>query len=145
MSDLTLPANVGAARAITGHGVSAACCFPGLPGYSSVMVGVLRAMADDYGALVILSHEGQQQDDVDVISIMFWLKALSRKGVTLIWGRTSHDDRYSRTCRAFLETLCPMFLLVDDKTARIQQAGPTLQKLRPELQPMTGQGLSGSV
>lgn len=45
------------------------CCFPGLPGYSSVMVGVLRAMADDYGALVMLSHEGQQQD-VEVISIL---------------------------------------------------------------------------
>ena len=33
-------------------------CHPGLPGYSSVMVGILRAMADDYGALVILSHDG---------------------------------------------------------------------------------------
>ncbi len=45
------------------------CCSPGLPGFSSVMVGILRAMADDYGALVMLSHEGQQQDS-DVISIM---------------------------------------------------------------------------
>nr|WP_321254945.1 heme NO-binding domain-containing protein [uncultured Ruegeria sp.] len=43
-------------------------CFPGLPGYSSVMVGVLRAMADDYGALVMLSHDGQQ-GDADVITI----------------------------------------------------------------------------
>jgi len=45
------------------------CCFPGLPGYSSVMVGVLRAMADDYGALVMLSDEGRQ-GEVDVISIL---------------------------------------------------------------------------
>ncbi|NOD92127.1 diguanylate cyclase [Ruegeria sp. HKCCD4884] len=37
-----------------------------------------------------------------------------------------------------LETLCPMFLLVE-QDGRIQQAGPTLQKLRPEL-PLTGQG-----
>ena len=44
-------------------------CFPGLPGYSSVMAGVLRAMADDYGALVILSNEGVR-DDVEVISII---------------------------------------------------------------------------
>ncbi|WP_298846555.1 heme NO-binding domain-containing protein [uncultured Ruegeria sp.] len=44
-------------------------CSPGLPGYSSVMVGVLRAMADDYGALVMLSHEERYQDS-DVISIM---------------------------------------------------------------------------
>ncbi|MEM6657252.1 MAG: heme NO-binding domain-containing protein [Pseudomonadota bacterium] len=44
------------------------CCCPGLPGYSSVMVGVLRAMADDYGALVMLSHDGQD-GTTEVISI----------------------------------------------------------------------------
>ncbi|WP_299945085.1 heme NO-binding domain-containing protein [uncultured Ruegeria sp.] len=43
-------------------------CFPGLPGYSSVMTGILRAMADDYGALVILSNEGRQ-NEADIISI----------------------------------------------------------------------------
>ena len=37
-----------------------------------------------------------------------------------------------------LETLCPMFLLVDQKGC-IGQAGPTLQTLRPEL-PLVGQG-----
>ncbi|NOD61762.1 MULTISPECIES: GGDEF domain-containing protein [unclassified Ruegeria] len=37
-----------------------------------------------------------------------------------------------------LETLCPMFLLVE-QDGRIQQVGPTLQKLRPEL-PLIGQG-----
>ncbi|NVO54686.1 GGDEF domain-containing protein [Rhodobacteraceae bacterium B1Z28] len=36
-----------------------------------------------------------------------------------------------------LETLCPMFLLVDD-TGHIKQAGPTLQKLRPNA-PLVGQ------
>ncbi|WP_170784251.1 heme NO-binding domain-containing protein [Ruegeria lacuscaerulensis] len=44
-------------------------CHPGLPGYSSVMVGVLRAVADDYGALAILTHEGQR-GDAEVISII---------------------------------------------------------------------------
>lgn len=44
-------------------------CFPGLPGYSSVMVGVLRAIADDYGALVMLSHDGVECE-VEVISVM---------------------------------------------------------------------------
>lgn len=33
-------------------------CGPELKGFCSVMVGVLRAMADDYGALVILDHHG---------------------------------------------------------------------------------------
>jgi hypothetical protein len=29
-------------------------CHPGLPGYGCVMTGILRAMADDYGALATL-------------------------------------------------------------------------------------------
>lgn len=33
-------------------------CQPGLPGYGHVLMGVLRAMADDYGALVLLEHFG---------------------------------------------------------------------------------------
>ncbi len=44
-------------------------CYPDLQGYSSVMVGVLRAIADDYGALAMLSHDGRK-GDVDVISIV---------------------------------------------------------------------------
>lgn len=44
-------------------------CYPGLPGYSSVMVGVLRAVADDYGALAMLAHDGQH-GDAEVISIV---------------------------------------------------------------------------
>lgn len=44
-------------------------CSAGLPGYSNVMAGILRAMADDYGALVILS-QGAPRGDADAISIM---------------------------------------------------------------------------
>ncbi|MFT7596032.1 MAG: hypothetical protein ACI8R4_003366 [Paracoccaceae bacterium] len=43
-------------------------CSAGLPGYASVMMGVLRAMADDYGALVMLDHQGVHDGD-EVISI----------------------------------------------------------------------------
>ncbi len=66
VSDLTLPALELRERSATEYQL---LCYSGLPGYSSVMVGVLRAMADDYGALVMLSHEGQQ-DTAEVISIM---------------------------------------------------------------------------
>nr|WP_136635097.1 heme NO-binding domain-containing protein [Pseudooceanicola onchidii] len=38
------------------------------PGFAHVMVGILRAMADDYGALVMLDHHGQR-DGVDEIAI----------------------------------------------------------------------------
>ncbi|MCV2890218.1 heme NO-binding domain-containing protein [Ruegeria aquimaris] len=34
-------------------------CHGGLPGFSYVLLGVLRAMADDYGALVMLEHAGE--------------------------------------------------------------------------------------
>lgn len=44
-------------------------CHPGLSGFPSVMVGVLRAMADDYGTLAVLSHEGRK-DEVEVISVI---------------------------------------------------------------------------
>ena len=45
-------------------------CAPGLRGYGRVMMGVLRAMADDYGALVYLEHNGlQDQIGAEVISI----------------------------------------------------------------------------
>ncbi|WP_420005593.1 heme NO-binding domain-containing protein [Arenibacterium sp. LLYu02] len=43
-------------------------CQPGVPGYAQVLMGVLRAMADDYGALVILDQTGTQ-DGIEVISI----------------------------------------------------------------------------
>lgn len=43
-------------------------CQEGLPGFAHVLMGVLRAMADDYGDLVILDHRGMQ-DGAEVISI----------------------------------------------------------------------------
>jgi hypothetical protein len=43
-------------------------CQPGLPGYGYVLMGVLRAMADDYGDLVFLDHSGKQ-GGAEVISI----------------------------------------------------------------------------
>lgn len=35
-------------------------CGPGMPGFGWVMIGILRAMADDYGALVMLEHDGDR-------------------------------------------------------------------------------------
>ncbi len=43
-------------------------CGPGLPGFGWVMMGVLRTMADDYGALVFLEYSGKRDND-EVISI----------------------------------------------------------------------------
>ncbi|WP_170381813.1 heme NO-binding domain-containing protein [Ruegeria atlantica] len=52
-------------------------CHPGLAGYSSVMVGVLRAMADDYGALAMLSHDGQD-GEAEVISVVLVESAFAK-------------------------------------------------------------------
>lgn len=65
VSDLTLPAlelrdhEAGRYRLHIG---------PGLPGFGHVMIGLLRAMADDYGALVMLEHRGSNngRDLVDI-------------------------------------------------------------------------------
>lgn len=43
-------------------------CGPGVPGFGWVMMGVLRTMADDYGALVFLEYEGRC-DQNEVINI----------------------------------------------------------------------------
>lgn len=40
----------------------------GIPGFGSVMMGILRAMADDYGALAFLEYQGRNQG-LDVIAI----------------------------------------------------------------------------
>lgn len=47
-------------------------CGAGLPGFGHVMVGVLRAMADDYGTLAMLDHTGVSsgEDEVILISIV---------------------------------------------------------------------------
>lgn len=46
-------------------------CSGPVPGFGLVLVGVLRAMADDYGALVILDHEG-------------WSEGRERISITLV-------------------------------------------------------------
>ena len=46
-------------------------CDAGLPGYANLMLGVLRAMADDYGALAILDlHKRPQGGDIIAIQVV---------------------------------------------------------------------------
>lgn len=44
------------------------------PGYGAVFLGLLRAMADDYGALVLIDfhHESGQDRDLDSFDIKLW-------------------------------------------------------------------------
>ncbi|MEO0938570.1 MAG: heme NO-binding domain-containing protein [Pseudomonadota bacterium] len=43
-------------------------CEAALDGFGHVMIGVLRSLADDYGALALLTHEGRS-GDVESVSI----------------------------------------------------------------------------
>ncbi len=54
-----------------GDGVFCLQCSLLLPGVGHVIMGLLRAMADDYGALVLLDHAGSLQEGAssEVISI----------------------------------------------------------------------------
>ena len=51
-----------------GAGRYSLTCGPELPGFGWVMMGILRTMADDYGALVMLEHDGTRGED-EVIAI----------------------------------------------------------------------------
>jgi hypothetical protein len=54
---------------------SLTCRHPQL-GFGHVMIGILRTMADDYGALVFLEHKGAQ-DDAEVIDITLVVSAFA--------------------------------------------------------------------
>ncbi|SEO93424.1 Haem-NO-binding [Salinihabitans flavidus] len=57
-------------RAFAGHRFSLTCTHP-QPGFGYVMMGVLRVMADDYGALVFLEHvEGAGRAEVIEITLI---------------------------------------------------------------------------
>lgn len=45
-------------------------CAGGMPGSAQVMLGLLRAMADDYGALVVLEDRGLRPDGAEEIGIL---------------------------------------------------------------------------
>lgn len=72
VSDLRLP--VLELREVSGNRYSLICA-PGLPGFGCALVGVLRAMADDYGALVTLDRragdDGADMIDISVIETSF--------------------------------------------------------------------------
>lgn len=53
-----------------GPGSFTLTCHAGPPGFGHVMVGILRALADDYGALAVLEHRGASPaGDDEVIAI----------------------------------------------------------------------------
>ena len=65
VSDLQLPRTE-----LREHGAScfSLVCECPIPGYGYVMMGVLRTMADDYGVLALLEHQGESQG-VETISV----------------------------------------------------------------------------
>jgi len=65
VSDLVLP---GLELRDHAGGQFTVVCHPGFPGFAHVLMGILRAMADDYGALVVLTHVGARDRD-DLISV----------------------------------------------------------------------------
>ncbi|KAB6717776.1 MULTISPECIES: heme NO-binding domain-containing protein [Roseobacteraceae] len=52
-----------------GDGTFRLRCSSAMPGFGYAMVGVMRAMADDYGALVFLEHSGWMDSGEEVITI----------------------------------------------------------------------------
>ncbi|MEX1235278.1 MAG: heme NO-binding domain-containing protein [Roseovarius sp.] len=51
-----------------GHDFYAIECRSAAPGFGYVLVGLLRALADDYGALVLLEHKGMR-DGCEIVEV----------------------------------------------------------------------------
>lgn len=69
-------------------------CTGGPLGFGHVMVGILRALADDYGALVVLEHRGMQRAD----------RADGTPGTVDLIGIEVHDPAYHAGRRFDLAT-----------------------------------------
>lgn len=63
-------------------------CHRGLPGYAYVMIGVLRAMADDYGVLAVFQHMGEHEKG-EIISIRLIETAFSKGRQFVLGARAS--------------------------------------------------------
>lgn len=74
VDDLTLPSLE--LRQHSGESFSLTCRHEQL-GFGHVMIGLLRTMADDYGALVFMEHRGAQKD-AEVIDITLVETAFAR-------------------------------------------------------------------
>ena len=72
--DLDLPRLELSAEGDDGHRI---LCRSDRPGFGHVMVGVLRAMADDYGALAIIEHAGSERG-CEVIAVDLMLAGFTR-------------------------------------------------------------------
>lgn len=61
-----------------GDGCFRLTCGAGLPGYGAVLVGLLRAMADEYGALVLLDYGGEAPDGRETVWIVLVEQAFAK-------------------------------------------------------------------
>lgn len=61
-----------------GEGCYRLTCQAGMPGYGAVMVGLLRAMADEYGALVLLDYGGEAPDGAETVWIVLVEQAFAK-------------------------------------------------------------------
>lgn len=66
-------------------------CCASVEGFGHVLMGVMRAMADDYGALVILDHEGRE-DDRERVTVTLVENAFS-EGRAFDLGASGRDRR----------------------------------------------------
>lgn len=64
-------------------------CGPGMPGFGHVMVGVLRAMADDYGSLAMLDYGGADDAEGDYILISIVENAFSEGKAFALGARSA--------------------------------------------------------
>lgn len=106
-------------------------------GYGSVFLGMLRAMADDYGTLVVITHKSQNNGHLDIdefdVSIM-QPKQQDIGHIPLLENRS--DGTLITLNDMILDTLLPLHVRVT-QPGEICHIGPTLAQL------LNGHGVLG--
>ena len=114
-----------------GAGAFSLACTGPFHGFGHVVVGLLRAMADDYGALVVIDYKGAR-GMAEIIEIRLLDPGFVEGRAFELGGEGGRAmTETSSEITAILDRLCPMHARLN-ATGHIVHAGPTLSKLRPD-------------
>ena len=98
-------------------------------GYGSIFLGLLRAMADDYGALVVVEHLARREGDLDAdlfeISLLQTRTAVPKESAL---PDTNNDGMPISLNTAMLDILMPLHVQIS-RPGIIRHVGPTFARL----------------
>ncbi|MBV1865937.1 MAG: diguanylate cyclase [Rhodobacteraceae bacterium] len=98
-------------------------------GYGSIFLGLLRAMADDYGSLVVVEHLSQQKGDLDAdLFEISLLQSQTAAPKELTLPEAGNDGMPISLNTAMLDILMPLHVQIS-RPGIIRHVGPTFARL----------------